>query len=243
MSLVNPCATRSICNFLDHVALAHIAPTEQESPMSTIFMSSKGGNCTTVSAAAFAFLLAARGTQTVLIDLCGDIPAATGMSEPTTPGINDWLGENNTSDAQSLVTLGTAFESGLVIVHRGSLFVEGQPRWSDLAHAIVTLPMNIVIDAGTTYVPDELRHAVTDVAMVIKPCYLSLRRASQLQRPTKLFVVHEEGRALTVKDVGHVLGMAVTSTIPYLPAISRAVDAGLLASRAEQLFGPYMSPS
>ena len=197
-------------------------------------MSPKGGNCTTVTATAYALLMAARGTHTVLIDLCGDVPAAAGMAEPTTPGINDWLSESSTSDAQALVTLGTPFDNGLVIVHRGSSFVEGQPRWSDLANAITTLPMNIVIDAGTTFLPDELRRAVTHVTMVVKPCYLSLRRASRMQRPTQLFVVCEESRALTIKDVGHVLGMPVTCEIPYTSAISRAVDAGMLPSRAEQ---------
>jgi hypothetical protein len=211
--------------------------------MSTIFMSPKGGNCTTVTATAYALLMAARGTHTVLIDLCGDVPAAAGMAEPTTPGINDWLSESSTSDAQTLVTLGTPFDNGLVIVHRGSSFVDGQPRWSDFANAITTLPMNIVIDAGTTFLPDELRRAVTHVTMVVKPCYLSLRRASRMQRPTQLFVVCEESRALTIKDVGHVLGMPVTCEIPYTSAISRAVDAGMLPSRAEQLFGPFMTLS
>ena len=206
-------------------------------------MSPKGGNCTTVTATAYALLMAARGTHTVLIDLCGDVPAAAGMAEPTTPGINDWLSESSTSDAQTLVTLGTPFDNGLVIVHRGSSFVEGQPRWSDLANAITTLPMNIVIDAGTTFLPDELRRAVTHVTMVVKPCYLLLRRASRMQRPTQLFVVCEESRALTIKDVGHVLGMPVTCEIPYTSAISRAVDAGMLPSRAEQLFGPFMTLS
>ena len=206
-------------------------------------MSPKGGNCTTVTATAYALLMAARGTHTVLIDLCGDVPAAAGMAEPTTPGINDWLSESSTSDAQALVTLGTPFDNGLVIVHRGSSFVEGQPRWSDLANAITMLPMNIVIDAGITFLPDELRRAVTHVTMVVKPCYLSLRRASRMQRPTQLFVVCEESRALTIKDVGHVLGMPVTCEIPYTSAISRAVDAGMLPSRAEQLFGPFMTLS
>ena len=206
-------------------------------------MSPKGGNCTTVTATAYALLMASRGTHTVLIDLCGDVPAAAGMAEPMTPGINDWLSESSTSDAQALVTLGTPFDNGLVIVHRGSSFVEGQPRWSDLANAITTLPMNIVIDAGITFLPDELRRAVTHVTMVVKPCYLSLRRASRMQRPTQLFVVCEESRALTIKDVGHVLGMPVTCEIPYTPAISRSVDAGMLPSRAEQLFGPFMTLS
>jgi hypothetical protein len=209
--------------------------------MSTIFMSPKGGNCTTVTATAYALLSAARGTPTLLIDLCGDIPAALGMAEPTTPGINDWLSEHSTSDAQALVTMGTTFDNGLIVSHRGSSFVEGQPRWPDLARAIAASPINVVIDAGISFIPNELRHAVSHITMVVKPCYLSLRRASRMQRPTELFVVCEEGRALTIKDVGHVLGMPVTCEVPHTSAISRAVDAGMLPSRAEQLFGPYMT--
>lgn len=204
-------------------------------------MSPKGGNCTTVTATAYALLLAARGTPTLLIDLCGDIPAALGMAEPTTPGINDWLSEYSTSDSQVLVTMGTAFDNGLIVSHRGSSFVEGQPRWSDFARAIAASPINVVIDAGISFIPDELRHAVSHITMVVKPCYLSLRRASRMQRPTELFVVCEEGRALTMKDVGHVLGMPVSCEVPHTSAISRSVDAGMLPSRAEQLFGPYMT--
>jgi hypothetical protein len=42
-----------------------------------------------------------------------------------------------------------------------------------------------------------------------------------------------------VKDVGNVLGVPVAAEIPYEAAISRAVDAGLLTARAEQLFGAH----
>jgi hypothetical protein len=209
--------------------------------MSTIFMSSKGGNCTTVTATAFSLIAASRGLPTVLIDLCGDVPAVIGLPEPTTPGINDWLAEDSLLDAESLVKLGTPLSPGLVVVHRGARFVQGQPRWTDLATAISSLPMNIAIDAGTGYLPDELRNAGAEITMVVKPCYLSLRRATQLSRPTNCIVIREEGRALTVKDVGNVLGVPVVAEIPYEAAISRAVDAGLLSSRAEQLIGPYFT--
>jgi hypothetical protein len=182
-----------------------------------------------------------RGTNTLLIDLCGDIPAAIGQAEPHGPGINDWLSEDNTSDAQQLVMLGTPVIPGLVVLHRGSRFVNGEPRWSDLAKAISDLPHDVVIDAGTTFVPDVLTSAVQNVSMVVKPCYLSLRRASRLPRPSNVFVIKEENRALTVKDVGNVLGVPIAAEIPYEPAISRAVDAGLLTARAEQLFGNCLS--
>lgn len=203
-------------------------------------MSPKGGNCTTVTASAVALVAAMRGTNTLLIDLCGDIPAAIGMAEPHGPGINDWLSESNTDSAQQLVMQGAPVIPGLVVVHRGTRFVNGEPRWSDLASAISQLPHDVIIDAGTTFVPDVLTSAVQNVSMVVKPCYLSLRRASRLPRPSNVFVIREENRALTVKDVGNVLGVPIAAEIPYEAAISRAVDAGLLTARAEQLFGNYL---
>ena len=207
--------------------------------MSTLFMSSKGGNCTTVTATAFALISALRGQHTVLIDLCGDIPAVIGMTEPASPGVNEWLAESSVADAQALVTSGTPCADGLVVVHRGARFVDGEPRWDKFVEAISSLPMNIIIDAGIGHVPDQLRHAVDNVTMVVKPCYLSLRRAARLPHPTNIFVIDEPGRALTVKDVGHVVGSPVAATIPYDPAIGRAVDAGLLPSRVEQLFSSH----
>jgi cellulose biosynthesis protein BcsQ len=203
-------------------------------------MSPKGGNCTTVTASAFAIVSAMRGTNTLLIDLCGDVPAAIGMAEPHGPGINDWLNEENIGDPQQMVMLGTPVIPGLVVLHRGARFVTGEPRWEALATAISALPHDVIIDAGTTYVPDALTQAVNNVSMVVKPCYLSLRRASRLPRPSNVFVIKEENRALTVKDVGNVLGVPVAAEIPYEAAISRAVDAGLLTARAEQLFGNYL---
>lgn len=202
-------------------------------------MSPKGGNCTTVTTAAFALTSAARGVNTVLFDLCGDIPAVLGMMEPSAPGINDWLGEHNESDAESLVKMGTPLMNGLVVVHRGSRFVEGQPRWQQLAEAIRTLPHTAIIDAGITFVPEEVRSAVTTITMVTRPCYLSLRRATHLPKPHNVVVIKEESRALTVNDVSHVLGVPKFAEIPYSPSISRAVDAGLLTSRVEQLFGSH----
>jgi hypothetical protein len=204
-------------------------------------MSPKGGNCTTVTASALALLSAINGRHTLLIDLCGDVPATLGMAEPTRPGINDWLAEHNSSDAPSMVLLGEPVIDGLVVVHRGSKFVEGQPRWHQLADAIASLPHNVIIDAGTGFIPVEIAQRVTAVTMVTKPCYLSLRRATTMPRPHNVVVVREEGRALTVSDVGNVLNVPVIAEVPHSAAIARAVDAGLLPARVEQLFGAHFS--
>jgi hypothetical protein len=209
--------------------------------VSVLFMSPKGGNCTTVTASAVALLSAINGRHTLLIDLCGDAPAALGMAEPARPGINDWLAEHNSSDTASMVLLGEPVIEGLVVVHRGSKFVDGQPRWRQLADALHSLPHNVIIDAGNGFIPAEIAQSIHSVTMVTKPCYLSLRRATAMPRPHNVVVVREEGRALTVADVGNVLNVPVIAEIPHSAAIARAVDAGLLPSRVEQLFGAHFS--
>lgn len=211
--------------------------------MSTLFISPKGGNGTTVTAAAFALLCAQRNTPTILIDLCGDIPAAIGLPEPSGPGINDWLSETSTQSFTSLVQQCPPVSDNLVVIHRGSLFVDGQPRWAEFADALRTTTHNVVIDAGITFVPDHVRLAMTCTTLVTKPCYLSLRRATNIARPTNVILIKEEARALTGRDVSQVLGVPVVAEIPYQAAISRTVDAGLLANRCEQLFSEHLSPS
>jgi len=208
--------------------------------MFIIFTSPKNGNGVTVTAASYALLSAIRGTRTVLIDLCGDQPAALGMQEPTAPGINDWLSESSYGDSGQLLSMGRECMSGLLVIHRGARFVSGEPRWSALADAIAEMPYTVVVDAGVGYLPVELTQAASKIITVVKPCYLTLRRATQLPTPHSVFVVKEEGRALTVKDVGHVLNAPIEAEIPYEAAISRAVDAGLLPSRVEQLLSRHI---
>ena len=209
--------------------------------MFIIFTSPKNGNGITVTAAAYALLSAQRGTRTVLLDLCGDQPAALGMPEPNGPGLHDWLSEDSVGDAPQLLSMGREAMNGLLVIHRGAQFISGEPRWSALASAVASLPYTVVIDAGVGRLPTELAQAASKVITVVKPCYLTLRRATQLPTPTSVFVVKEDGRALTVKDVGHVLNAPIEAEIPYEPAIGRAVDAGLLPSRVEQLLGRHIT--
>lgn len=209
--------------------------------MSIIFTSPKGGNGTTVAAASYALLAALRGQRTVLIDLCGDQPATVGVAEPSGPGVNNWLSENHHGDASSLLGLGSEVTPDLLIVHRGSPFIDGEPRWNALAEAISTIPFSVVIDAGVGRIPHALSTTARHILTVVKPCYLTLRRATELTRPITAFVVAESGRALTTKDVVQVLGAELGAEIPYDPAIARAVDAGLLPTRVEQLLGRHIT--
>lgn len=210
--------------------------------MSTVFTSAKGGNCTTVTAAAHAIIAAAATVSAgepvrpvVIVDFGGDMPAVLGIGEPDSPGVNDWLSESCRRTADELVASSTPVAPGLFLVHRGAAFVEGRPRWGDLAVLLGT--HDVVLDAGTAWLPAEVSAAACETVLVTRPCYMSLRRAVRLPRATRVCALTEPGRALGADDIGHVLGV-VPVRVPWDTAISRAVDAGLLVQRAAQLFGP-----
>lgn len=208
--------------------------------MSTVFYSPKGGSCTTVTAAAQAVISASsKGdtTPTVIVDLGGDMPAVLGVAEPDSPGINEWLSEPCRLSADDLVASASIVAPGLALVHRGSPFVEGRPRWGELATLLGE--HEVVVDAGTGWLPPEVTAAARETVLVTRPCYMSLRRAVRMPRPSQVFAVDEPHRALGVDDIGHVLGVSPVR-IPWDTAISRAVDAGLLVQRAAQLFGPSL---
>ena len=68
--------------------------------------------------------------------------------------------------------------------------------------------------------------------LVIRPCYLALRRALAAPlEPSAVVLVGEPQRALHRADVEDVLGVRVGAVIPWRPAVATAVDAGLLGSR------------
>ena len=70
--------------------------------------------------------------------------------------------------------------------------------------------------------------------LVVRPCYLALRRAVRLEatrRAAGVVLVEEPGRALGTREVADVLGRPVVARIPVRDTIARAVDAGVLPTR------------
>jgi hypothetical protein len=68
--------------------------------------------------------------------------------------------------------------------------------------------------------------------LVVRPCYLALRRA--LKAPVEasaVVLVGEPQRSLQQADVEDVLGLEVRAAVPWRPAVATAVDAGLLGRR------------
>ena len=76
--------------------------------------------------------------------------------------------------------------------------------------------------------------------LVIRPCYLALRRAlngGACPAASAVVVVAEPGRALDDTDVAAVTGLPVIATVALRADIARAVDAGVLADRLPDAAG------
>jgi cellulose biosynthesis protein BcsQ len=205
----------------------------------------KGGSGTTVVAAALAVTfsrLAPSGA--LLVDLAGDVPAVLGLSHPCTQGVGDWLSSPDDVGADALDALAIAADDHLHVIPRGTMPSPavgtardghggvGAPRWEALARALANRPGVTVIDAGLSPIPRSLLHASDESLLVLRPCYLALRRATTMhERPTGVVLVKEPMRVFTAADVEGVIGVPVRAEVGFDPLIARAVDAGLLKAR------------
>ncbi len=204
----------------------------------------KGGSGVTVTATAFAAMLARRRGPTVLVDLGGDVPAALGMAEPSSPGVGEWL-ETADASTDALGRLQVVAGPDLWVLPRGDravpLGTTSPARAAALVEALAALGRLVVVDAGqlgvgaatgvTSHVLDVLAGSGTSV-LVTRACYLSLRRALRCTLSADgAVLVAEAGRAMDRRDVHDVLGIPVVAVVEADPALARAVDAGLLARR------------
>ena len=205
------------------------------------FWSVKGGSGVTVTAALYATALARRHGATTVVDLCGDQPAVLGLAEPRGAGWSDWLATPDGS-AEALARLLVDVRDDLTLLPVGSAGDCSGARAVHLAAALSTLG-HVVVDAGVVdpSAPGDgdLRAAlfgalagVGRTTLVLRPCYLALRRAMQVTAHVDgVVVVSEPERALGATDVERLLGARVLATLEVEPAVARAVDAGLLVQR------------
>lgn len=206
--------------------------------------SAKGGSGTTVVSVALAGMLARRSPAGALLaDLGGDVPAVAGLPEPSGPGLGEWLASGTEVPADALTRLEIPGPSGLRILPVGSAGQAGSTgsagpavpgRAEVLAAVLAADPRPVVADCGSGPAgPGLAVAAAASVSLlVLRPCYLSLRRALQAPlRPSGVILVSEPGRSLGRSDVEDVLGVAVRAVVSMDPAVARAVDAGLLPTR------------
>lgn len=213
----------------------------------------KGGSGTSTVAAGLATALSRdrRPSQAgaLLVDLCGDQPAVLGLAAPGGPGVLDWLATDG-GDAAALHRLEAAMAAGTALLPAGTRdTVDTWPdqRAHDLASALQSDGRPVVVDAGvpsggaSRRLVDALVGAGSSL-LVVRPCYLALRRAVALQagadpvRTDGVVLVAEPGRALDTADVERALDLPVRAVVEADPAVARAVDAGLLASRLPRAF-------
>jgi MinD-like ATPase involved in chromosome partitioning or flagellar assembly len=199
----------------------------------------KGGSGTTVVAAALAVTLGRRHRRgALLVDLAGDLPAALGMRPPEGPGLAEWLEAGSRAPADALSRLEVPVRDRLRLLPRGHVSWPDDAE-ADLVPSVLARDDRIVVvDCGTLALEMPAEVALATVAcathslLVVRPCYLALRRAQlALVRPSQVIVVSEPGRALDAMDVEKVLGVPVLAELPFDPAVARAVDAGLLVER------------
>jgi hypothetical protein len=167
------------------------------------------------------------------------------MSEPASEGIAEWLSATDHPGADALNNLMLPVTARLGVIPRGRNIIVPSlvnlERLRDLANAIVQSPMPTVVDAGSGTSTIPIIEYATRSLLIIRPCYLALRRASLLTTPPHgVIVITEPGRALGVHDVESVVGAPVLAEIPFDPAIARAVDAGLLAGRVPTLLAKHL---
>jgi Flp pilus assembly CpaE family ATPase len=204
-------------------------------PVLVTCWSVKGGSGTTVVAAAVSLLLARRlPGEVLLVDGGGDAPAALGLPDLGGPGVVDWLATPGLEPA-ALRRLEVDAGAGLRLLPRGTAAGGGEEVSGGVERLLdaVADVSAVVVDAGPpSPLAYELAAGATVSLLVLRPCYLALRRALAAPvRPSAVVVVEEPKRSLDPTDIEDVLGVPVRAVVPWDPAISRCVDAGLLAAR------------
>lgn len=201
--------------------------------------SPKGGSGTSVVAAAIALAAVGRG-EARLADLGGDQPAILGVP-PLTSALTlvDWLAAAPATPTEWLDDMAVPILPGLSLLPGGPAAQAASPE-AGAALAVALRDSGVaVVDLGSGADQfDGAGRAVIDVAdtalIVIRPCYLALRRAvadPRLGSSTGAILVEEPGRALDADDVSGVLGIPVVGRFPVRAEIARAVDAGVLRDR------------
>jgi hypothetical protein len=212
--------------------------------------SPKGGSGTTVVAASLALLLARSAPGGALLaDLAGDVPIALGLRASDGLGLSDWLAAGADVPDDALARLEVDAGPGLRVLPwhgRSTGAHEDARRGEALSTALGADPRPVVVDCGRADSRAALAVAsrATVSLLVIRPCYLALRRALDMPlRPSAIVLIDEPiDRSLDRADVEDVLGVPVRARLQLDRAVARAVDSGLLAHRLPRVLERALQP-
>jgi hypothetical protein len=193
----------------------------------TVCWALKGGSGTTLIAAALALSCP---TDSLLVDLDGELPMLLGVPEPPGQGVADWLGSD--APPAALGHLMIDVDRSTRLIPRGTATPRHDAaRWLDLLGWLGARG-SVVVDAGTGPPPPAFEDADVRSLLVTRNCYLALRRVSAAGcRPDGVVLVTEPGRSLHKRDVEHSVGAPVVASVSIDPAVARMVDSGLLTAR------------
>ena len=178
----------------------------------------RGGQGTSTIAASLAVLAAGHGPTL----LCSDEPAITAALLGVTLPLSDDDVVEMAPNLDLVTAAGgsvTPLGYNMIVIDAGRI----PPGTFERAHGDWA-----AIDAAGP---------VEHYAVLRGPCYVSLATLTVGFGGwfDGAILVHEEGRALTERDVTEVLGVPVVATVPVDASIARATDAGLLLARLHRL--------
>lgn len=192
-----------------------------------VIAGAKGGQGTTTVAASLAITAAANGRRVVLLDTGGDASYVLNRRRHT---VVDRLDRVLDPAEQS--------PDGIDIVDVPAHRIDAAAL--DALSALRAAGVGVVVDAGTD--PSVVRRfeAVRPRpcrVLVVRPCYLAVRRALDVPyTPDHVVLVRERLRSLTTADVEAALALPVIA-VDHEPVVARAIDAGLLVSHAHRWLG------
>ena len=215
----------------------------------------KGGVGTSVIAASLALELVASepwSAGVILVDFGGDQGDILGVDLTDRLGIVDWLTSPDPVEISSLENLLVAVAPGLSVLPTGNRSLPDAGgsidpgRIADLVRGLDELG-TVVADLGV--VDQEVNSprcliaaASTRRTLILRPCYLALRRATKMPITVDSVVeVAEDGRSLRTLDIEAVMHMAVSARLRVDPSIARAVDSGTLVSRRPRALRRFVS--
>lgn len=201
--------------------------------MLTVCWSVKGGVGVTVVSALLALGYAQMSPEGVLaVGLDDDLAMALGVSVGPSAGFADWSRAID-PPPDALARLATEVGSGLQVIGPGS----GELAADQLASRgreldAATRPTVVDVGNASGKLLTSLAGVASSSLLIVRPCYLGLRRCHELPvEPTGVVLLREPGRALTHRDVEAVIEVPIVLEIEVDPVVARLVDAGLLGSR------------
>ena len=192
----------------------------------------KGGTGVTSVAAMLAISQVEHAYDTLIVDLCGDMPAVLGLPDPDGPGVSEWCALDMPTP-ESLGRLEVEVRPGLRLLPRGSSDLPDQTK--HLMTVLETSKRHVIVDCGrlpATGFARDVMMASARRLLVMRPCCLNLRRAQfELSEPTGVVVLKEPKRSLGIADIEMVTAAPVVAQIAVDHSIARCIDSGLISAR------------